>query len=101
MDYLSLLKFFAKPLGGLINNALIAGAGSIIGYSAAHGNPFGDVTPLVSAAVVVISTAITGFASTQGIKIPIINEDKTNGLKVVKSDGPGEQVDASPLKAAR
>src|SRR3954462_5287977 len=101
MDYLSLLKFFAKPIGGLINSALATAAGTVLGYSAAHGNPFGDITPLVSAAVVAISTGITGLASTQGIKIPIINEDKTNGLKVVLSDGPGEQMDAAPLKAAR
>src|SRR3954466_13236063 len=101
MDYLSLLKFFAKPLGGLINNALATASGAIIGYSVAHGNPLGDITPLVSAAVLAISTGITGFASTQGIKIPIINEDKTNGLKVVLSSGPGEQVDSPPLKAAR
>lgn len=95
MDF-ALLRFFGKPLGALINKALTAAAASVLGWSAAKGNPLGDVTPLVSALVLAVSTIISGFAATQGVQIPIINQSD-NGVKVVDSKVNAPKVNA-PLK---
>lgn len=96
MDYKFFLSFFAKPLGAIINKGLAAGAASVLGWSAAKGNPLGDVAPLVASVVLSISTIISGFAATQGIQIPIIN-DSDNGVKVVAASVDAPQVN-SPLR---
>ena len=85
MNWLPFLGFFAKPLGSLINKGIAMGAASVIAYSVAHGNPLGDVSNMVAAAAVAISTLISTLAATQGVQIPIINSDETNGVKVVAS----------------
>ncbi len=41
-----------------------------------------------------ISTLISGFAATQGVQIPIINADETNGVKVVGASSPSPAVNA-------
>lgn len=97
MDYKFFLSFFAKPLGAIINKGLAAGAASVLGWSAAKGNPLGDVAPLVASVVLSLSTIISGFAATQGIQIPIINDDTTNGVKVVASSVDAPKVN-SPLR---
>jgi hypothetical protein len=97
MNWLSILGIFAKPLGAIINKGIAAGAAAIIGYSVAKGNPLGDMAPVVSAIALGISTLISGFAATQGVQIPIINEDPNNGVKVVSSNNPGQAVNG-PLK---
>lgn len=85
MNWLSLLGIFARPLGAVINKGIAAGAAAVIGYSAAKGNPLGDVSNIVSALALGVSTLISGFAATQGVQIPIINEDQTNGVTVVRA----------------
>lgn len=100
MTFLPLLSLFAKPLGSIINKGIAAGAASVIGYSVAKGNPLGDVTPIVSMIALALSTAISGFAATQGVKIDVLNSDDTNGVKVVsaKSSSPAvSPIDASKL----
>ncbi len=57
----------------------------------------GGFEQLLAAAVLAISTAISGWASTQGIKIDIINKDESNGVKVVAATSPSEAVN-SPVK---
>ncbi len=86
MNWLSLLGIFAKPLGAAINNAISAGAGAAILWSTQHGIDSGIATPVIGALTLAISTAISGFAATQGVQIPVINADKTNGVRVVNSN---------------
>lgn len=97
MNWLSLLGIFAKPLGAIINKGIAAGAAAVIGYSAAKGNPLGDMTSVVSALALGVSTLISGLAATQGVQIPIINQDPANGVKVVAASSPGQAVN-TPLK---
>lgn len=97
MNWLSLLGFFAKPLGAVINKGIAAGAAAVISYSVAKGNPLGDVTGIVSTLALAVSTLLSGFAATQGVQIPIINDDQTNGVQVVKANSGGQVVNA-PLK---
>jgi hypothetical protein len=52
------------------------GVRSVIAYSVAKGNPLGDVSNIVAALAVGLSTIISGFAASQGIQIPIINADR-------------------------
>ena len=81
MNWLSL---FAGPIGNIINNGIATAAGAVIAYSAAKGNPLGDMTNVVSMLALAASTAISGFAATQGVHIPIINAAQ-NGVVVVPS----------------
>lgn len=80
MNWLSL---FAGPIGNMINSAIATAAGAAITYSVTKGNPIGDVTGIVSMLALAASTAISGFAATQGVHIPIINASATNGVSVV------------------
>lgn len=79
----SLLSLFAKPLGAAINNALAAGSAAVVLWSAKQGFDGGIVTPIVGAVVNLISVTIAGLAATQGVQIPLINADQTNGVRVV------------------
>lgn len=90
------VSLFAGPLGAVINKALATGATAVVATSVAHGNPIGDVSNVVGMAVVALSTLISGFAATQGVQIPIINADDTNGVHVV-SVATGARANA-PLK---
>lgn len=85
MNWVTLLGIFSKPVGALLNKAIASAAVAVIAYSVGHGNPLGDVSNIVSAVAVAISTIISGFAATQGIQIPAINADMTNGVRVVNS----------------
>lgn len=80
---LSMITLFAKPLGAAINNALTAGSAAVIAWSVTKGADAGIVTPIVAGLVNVISLSIAGLAATQGVQIPIINKDVTNGVVVV------------------
>lgn len=97
MNWLSLLGLFAKPLGAIINKGIAAGAAAVIATSVAHGNPIGDVTQIVGALALGVSTLISGLAATQGVQIPVINNDTTNGVQVVKTGTGGVPANA-PLK---
>ncbi len=97
MDWKAILGYFAQPLGALINKGLAAGSAAIIAWGAAKGWPMGGFEQLLAAAVLAISTAISGWASTQGIKIDVINKDEANGVKVVAATSPSEAVN-SPVK---
>ena len=97
MDWKAILGYFAQPLGALINKGLAAGSAALIGYGVAKGWPMAGIEPLIATAVLAISTAISGWASTQGIKIDVINKDETNGVKVVSVNSPSEAVNA-PIK---
>jgi hypothetical protein len=97
MDWKALIGYFAQPVGALINKGLAAGSGAIIAWGVAKGWPMGSLEPLIAMAVLAISTAISGFAATQGIQIPVINKDETNGVKVVAANSPSDAVNA-PVK---
>ena len=97
MDWKAILGYFAQPLGALINKGLAAGSAAIIAWGVAKGWPMAGFEQLLAAAVLAISTAISGWASTQGIKIDVINKDETNGIKVVSANSPSEAVSA-PVK---
>lgn len=99
MNWLSLLGIFAKPLGAAINNGISAASGAAIVWATQKGVDAGIVVPVVSALALAISTAISGFAATQGVQIPIINKDPANGVQVVKA-GTGGAVVNAPLPAA-
>lgn len=85
MDWKVLISLFAKPLGNMVNNALAAGSGAVIVWATAHGADAGWVTPAVAGIALAISQTISGLAATQGIQIPIINSDQTNGVVVVNA----------------
>lgn len=85
MNWLSLLSIFAKPLGAAINNGIAATAGATIVWATSKGVDAGITTPIISAIALGISTLISGFAASQGVQIPVINNDATNGVKVVAS----------------
>lgn len=92
MNWVTLLGIFSKPLGALINKGITAAAAAVIAYSVGHGNPLGDVSNIVAAVAVAVSTLITAIASTQGIQIQAINADQTNGVKVVNSNSASPSV---------
>lgn len=92
----TLIGMFAAPLGAVINKAITVAATSVIAYSVAKGNPLGDVSNIVAALAIGVSTVISGFAASQGIQIPIINASD-NGVKVVAMSTPGVTVNA-PMK---
>ncbi len=81
--FLSIVTLFARPLGAVINKGLSVGAGALIGYGISKGWSPTETTMIVSEVAVALSTLISGLAATQGIQIPIINQDKTNGVVVV------------------
>lgn len=85
MNWLSMFSVFAKPLGAMINNAISAAAGATVVYAANKGISADITTPIVASIAFAISSAISAFAATQGVQIPIINADPTNGVKVVSS----------------
>ncbi len=100
MNWTFLIGLFAGPIGSMINNGISAASASIIGYSVAKGNPLGDITPVVSMVALAISTAIHGFANSQGVQIPIINNTE-NGVLVVpssKANAAGISSVSGPLK---
>lgn len=83
MGWLALLGIFAKPLGAAINNGISAASGAAIVWATQKGADAGIVVPVVSAIALAISTAISGLAATQGVQIPVINNDNSNGVVVV------------------
>lgn len=91
---LMLASMFAGPIGSMVNTAIKTGAASIITYSVAKGNPLGDLTNVVAAGSLALSTLLSSVAQTQGVHIPIINNDPTNGVKVVRADEAARRVDA-------
>lgn len=93
----TLIGMFAAPLGAIINKGITIAATSVIAYSVAKGNPLGDVSTIIAALAVGLSTLISGFAASQGIQIPIINADATNGVKVVEASASAPAVNA-PIK---
>lgn len=94
MNWLTLLGLFAKPLGGMINNALSAGSAAVIAWSVTKGADAGWVVPAVGGITLAISQTISGLAATQGVQIPVINKDQTNGVTVVKANTGGQVVNA-------
>lgn len=97
MNWLSLLGLFAKPIGGMVNNALSAGSAAVIAWSVSKGADASWVTPAVAGITLAISQTISGLAATQGVQIPVINKDETNGVKVVAASTQAQAVNA-PLK---
>lgn len=83
MNWMMLLGFFAKPLGAAINNGLQIGASATIAWAATKGVDAGITTPIVAGAVGLLSLTISSLAATQGVQIPVINFDQTNGVRVV------------------
>lgn len=93
----TLIGLFAAPLGAVINKGIAIGAAAVIAFSVGKGNPLGDISNIVAALAVGLSTLISGFAASQGIQIPIINADTSNGVKVVAASNPAPAVNA-PIK---
>jgi hypothetical protein len=93
----SLLSLFAAPLGAIINKALAVGGASLVTWAVSKGLPADSAATIGGALIVAASTAISGFASSQGVQIPLINADPNNGVKVVASTASAPAVN-SPLK---
>lgn len=83
MDWKVIIGLFAKPLGAAINNGLTAASGAVLAWAITKGADAGIVAPIIAGTVNVISLAISGLAATQGVQIPLINKDATNGVVVV------------------
>lgn len=79
------LTLFARPLGAAVNNALAVASAAVVAWSVTKGADAGIVTPIVAGVVNVISLSIAALAATQGVQIPIINNDQTNGARVVSA----------------
>ncbi len=97
MNWLTLLGFFAKPLGGMINNALSAGSAAVGAWALSKGADAGWVTPAIAGITFAISQAISGIAATQGIQIPVINSTE-NGVLVVPTSQ-AKAANISPVDA--
>lgn len=83
MNFTFFLGLFAKPFGAMVNNAISAGAGAVVAYAATKGIGADITTPIVASIAFAISSAISAAAATQGVQIPVINADQTNGVRVV------------------
>ncbi len=94
MNFASIFTVFAKPLGAVINKGLAMASSAFVGWAVAKGLPLDSAAALASMVVMGISTLISGFAATQGVQIPIINADETNGVKVVGASSPSPAVNA-------
>lgn len=92
--FLSIASMFAAPFGAMLNKGLAAGAAAFIGWSTAKGLPIDAASNLAAGAVLMLSTAISGLAASQGIQIPIINADPSNGVKVVPNTSPTPAVNS-------
>jgi hypothetical protein len=99
MNWTSILGVFAKPLGAVINKGLAMASAAFVDWAVAKGLPLDSATSLATIVVMGISTLISGFAATQGVQIPVINADDTNGVKVVSANSPSAVVNA-PLTVA-
>lgn len=86
------LIMFAKPLGSFVNKSIAAAAASAITYSASKGNPIGDVTGVVGALALAASYGVSMLASSQGVKIDVLNADQNNGVKVVRDNNANANV---------
>lgn len=85
MNWLSLLSIFAKPLGAAINNALSAGGAAAVLWATQKGIDQNLSTAVVGALISAASLTISGLAATQGVQIPVINNDPANGVRVVEA----------------
>lgn len=81
----SILSLFAKPLGAMVNNALLAASASFVGWSVSHGMDGNTASTIAAGAVGVVSALVQWGASTQGVNIKVINDDQTNGVSVVRA----------------
>lgn len=81
----SILSLFAKPLGAMVNNALLAASASFVTWSVAHGMDNGTAATIAAGVVGVVSALVQWGASTQGVNISVINNDPTNGVRVVSA----------------
>lgn len=101
MNWLALLGIFAKPLGAAINNGLSAASGAAIVWAVNKGVDQNLAVTVVGSIAFALSNVISGLAATQGVQIPIINKDTSNGVVVVPATPSAQtaQVD-TPLPAA-
>lgn len=101
MNWLSLIGLFAKPLGAAINNGISAAAGAAVVWSVQKGVDANLATTVIGSIAFALSNVISGLAATQGVQIPVINKDTTNGVVVVPATAANQAkaVDA-PLPAA-
>lgn len=81
----SILSLFAKPLGAMVNNALLAASTGFVTWSVAHGMDGNTASTIAAGAVGVVSALVQWGASTQGVNIKVINDDPNNGVSVVKA----------------
>lgn len=83
MNWTSIFTIFAKPLGAMINNALAAGSGAAILWASQKGIDASVSTPIIGGIALAASQIIAALAATQGVQIPVINNDTNNGVRVV------------------
>lgn len=95
---LQTLNNLAGPKGGIIEKCCMA----FFMFAAGKGWIGGDTATALSAlAYGLISTALTGATQTETAKILAINDNDTNGVKVVKETAAAPSVDAPvPVQAA-
>jgi hypothetical protein len=93
--FLTIASMFAGPIGAMLNKGLAIGAASFVAWSTAKGLPLDSASNIAGLAVAAISTAISGVAASQGVQIPIINADTSNGVKVVRADASAQAVDGT------
>lgn len=91
---MSVASLFAGPIGSIVNTSIKSASAAAIAWAVAKGAPLESATTIVSALALASSTIISSVAQTQGVQIPRINNDKLNGVKVVRSIEQARQVDA-------
>lgn len=96
-NWRSLVSLFAAPLGNIVNRGIAVASTAVITWSVSKGVPGDVVTPIVASIVLAVSTAIAAFATSQGIQIPLINADPTNGVKVVPQNANAQAVNSKQL----
>lgn len=90
---ISIFNMFSGPIGALVEKAILAG----VMYAAGKGWIAGDVTGIAASIYTAVSTVFTGVINSQTGKIVAINQDGTNGVKVVPASASAQTVDA-PLR---
>lgn len=90
---ISVFNMFSGPIGALVEKAILAA----VMYAAGKGWIAGDVTGIAASIYTAVSTVFTGVITSQTGKIVAINQDGTNGVKVVPASASAQTVDA-PLR---
>lgn len=83
---ISVLSIFARPIGQFILQGLTAASAAFVTQAVSYGVPLTTATNLSAAFVGLVTWAISAAAASQGVNIPVINADTSNGVRVVVAD---------------